>query len=162
MRAPNFVRATGEREIHDGALPFADGDRRLPRIAERTGYGERGANRREIGRDQPLQLGHELVRPLGRRIQREHFDGNQTLACRIVGAEDRTQRARANLMQDSERSEGVRGDIASSVSVQRRTPQEGAFIVTRNGRNRARPIGVLVLLHQSNSASACLTVRATL
>ena len=34
----------------------------------------------EVGRDQPLELGDELVDALGRQIEREQLDGDQAIA----------------------------------------------------------------------------------
>ena len=73
---------------------------------------------RQIGGDQALEFGDELMRPLRREIEFEEFHRDEPLARRIVGAKHRPQRARPDLMKNAKRSEGVRRGSASSVSVQ--------------------------------------------
>jgi hypothetical protein len=102
-----------------------------------------------------MQLDHELLRALGRDVERKQFDRNRTVGIRIVRAEDRPERAGADLMKNSKPPERVRGRSARRVGVQRGLLQERACspIVTRKlGRNLERGRGVLVLSHQSNSA----------
>jgi hypothetical protein len=72
----------------------------------------------QVGGDEPFKLGDQLVRALRWEVEREQLDGDEPLAGRVVGAIDRPQRSRTNLMKNSEGSERVRGRIASSVSVQ--------------------------------------------
>ena len=82
--------------------------------------GERRHQRRvrQIGGDQPLEFGDELMPALRRQVEFEQLDGDEPLARRIVRAKHRSQGSRTNLMKNSKRSEGVRRRSASSVSVQ--------------------------------------------
>ena len=73
---------------------------------------------RETGGNQTVEFRDELMRPLRREIEFEEFHRDESLACRIVGAKHRPQRARPDLMKNAKRSEGVRRGSASSVSVQ--------------------------------------------
>ena len=73
---------------------------------------------REVGRDQPLELGDELVHAFGRQVEAEQLDGDQLVLPGIVGAKHGAERARANLMQNAERTERVRRRGAGSFRVQ--------------------------------------------
>ena len=82
--------------------------------------GERRRQRRvrQLGGDEALEPGHELMPALGRQVECEQLDGHQPLARRIVRAKHRPQRPRTNLMKNSKRSERVRRRSASSFGVQ--------------------------------------------
>src|SRR5262245_50567002 len=55
------------------------------------------------------QLIRKASRLLGRHIQAKDFDRDETVPCRLVGAEDRTEGANTNLMQDPEWAKRWRG-----------------------------------------------------
>src|SRR5213075_2352381 len=59
----------------------------------------------QTGVGSPRQFVGQRLRLFGGHVEPEHFHGDKTIACGLVGAEHRTQRANTNLMQDSERSE---------------------------------------------------------
>jgi hypothetical protein len=65
-----------------------------------------------------LELGREAVDALGRQVEPEEFDGNQTLAIGVVRTKDGTQSAGANLMENPERAEGIERRRIRSVRVQ--------------------------------------------
>jgi len=73
---------------------------------------------RQVRGDQLVELSDELVNALGRNVESEDFDRDGTIVLRMSGAIDRTERAGANLMEDTERPEGVRRRRTSSVRVQ--------------------------------------------
>ena len=45
---------------------------------------------RQVGGDQTLEFGDELMRALGRQVQFEEFDGDEPLASRVIGTKDRS------------------------------------------------------------------------
>ena len=63
---------------------------------------------RQVGSDQPFEIGDELVHAFWRQIEAEKFDGDELVLFRIVGPKNRTERARANLVENAERTERVR------------------------------------------------------
>ena len=73
---------------------------------------------REVGRDQPFEIGDELVHAFGGKVETEEFDGDQLVLTGIVGSKHRAEHARANLMQNAERTERVRRRGAGSFRVQ--------------------------------------------
>ena len=73
---------------------------------------------RQVGGDQPLELGDEPMHALGRQIQTEQLDRDQPVVLGIVRAKHGSQCAGANLMKNTEGTEGVRRRSASSVRVQ--------------------------------------------
>ncbi len=83
-----------------------------------------GADRRdkrgivEACGNNPLELGDELVNALGRKVELEQLDRDQPFARRVVRAKHWSQRAGANLMKNTKRSERVRERSASSFRVQ--------------------------------------------
>ena len=84
-----------------------------------SGRDRRGDDRmRQLGRDQALELGHELVQALRRHVEPQDFDRDQPRAIGIVGTKDRTERSGTDLMQDPERSERVRRRGAGSFRMQ--------------------------------------------
>src|SRR5919109_560192 len=112
-------------------------------------------------RDDPVELGNQLIRAVRRQIEREHLDRDDAIAVRIDGAIDGTQCARADLMDNTKRTECVRSG-AGCVRVQRRTPQGKADsrIVTQrcadsrdrlldSPRNPLRQYGFLVQVNSS-------------
>ena len=82
-----FFRAVGERAL-DACRDRLD-DRRM----EQAGLGR------------ARQLVSERLRLLRRDVEAERFHGDQPIALRLVGAENRPQRTYANLMQHPEGSE---------------------------------------------------------
>ena len=99
--------------------------------------GERRGERRvrQIGRDEALELGDQLMHALGREVEGEQFDGDEPVAHGIVRAEHGTQSAGTNLMKNTKRSEGVRWRSASSIVCSEGLLREGGFMVTRKMRN---------------------------
>jgi bacillithiol biosynthesis cysteine-adding enzyme BshC len=86
---------------------------------------------REVGGNQRLELGHQLMDALRRQIQTKEFDGDQPRLLGLVRAEHGTQDACADLMKYSEWTESVRRRRADSVRVQRGcSSKEGKRIVT--------------------------------
>ena len=73
---------------------------------------------RQLDRNQPLELGDELMDTLGRQIESKQFDGDETIVVRIVRAKDGSRCAGANLMENPERTEGVWRRSTRSVRVQ--------------------------------------------
>jgi hypothetical protein len=96
---------------------------------------------RQFGRDQTLELGHQLVQPLRRHIEPQDFDRDQPSSIGVVGAKDRTERSGTDLMKDPERSERVRRG-AGSFRMQRDISSGRRPIVTR--------LSVLVNKYSSN------------
>ena len=58
------------------------------------------------------------VHALGREVEAEEFDGDELVLLRIVGSKHGAERARANLMENAERTERVRRRGAGSFRVQ--------------------------------------------
>ena len=80
----------------------------------------------EAGFGGARQLVGERLRLLGRDVEPEHLDGDQPIARRLVGAEDGTERANANLMQHPEGAERWRAArMRRVVSGQRRNSSGG-------------------------------------
>jgi hypothetical protein len=73
---------------------------------------------REIRSDQLFELSDELMDALGRQVEPEDLDGDDAILVRVDRAEDGTEDTGANLMKNTERSEGVRWRRAGSVRVQ--------------------------------------------
>jgi hypothetical protein len=73
---------------------------------------------RQVGGDQLVELGDELVNPFRRNVEPEDLDRNGPVVVGMNSAIDRTERAGANLMEDTERPEGVRRRRTGSVGVQ--------------------------------------------
>jgi hypothetical protein len=84
--------------------------------------GDRRDERRilEMCRNDPLELGDELMDALRREIEPEQLDRDEPLARRVICAKHRSQRPGANLMKNTKRSERVRERSARSFRVQRR------------------------------------------
>ena len=97
---------------------------------------------RQIRRDQSLQLLHQLMRALGRKIEAEQFDGDETILLGLIGAEDGTESTCADLVKHAEWAEGVGRRGAGSVRVQWVLLKEGARIVTLK-HTRFNRLGVL-------------------
>jgi len=74
---------------------------------------------RQICRDEAIECGKEARDELGLKVEPELLDGDEPAWVRLVGPEDRTKDAGADLMENTEGSEGVRGRSAGSVRVQR-------------------------------------------
>ena len=72
----------------------------------------------EIRRDQLVELGDELMDALGWQVEPKELDGDDAIGLRVPRPVDRTERPGANLMENAERSEGVRWRGAGSVRVQ--------------------------------------------
>ena len=93
--------------------------REVRRGVDDPGGDGRGDRRvRQIGGDQLLELGDQAVRSLRRKVQPEPFDRNELLLLRIVRAKHGTERARADLMENTKWTEGVRRRSAGGVRVQ--------------------------------------------
>jgi hypothetical protein len=60
----------------------------------------------QVGGDELIELGNELMDAFGRQIQFEELDRNQSFAPRVISAEYRPKRACTNLMENPKRSEG--------------------------------------------------------
>jgi hypothetical protein len=73
---------------------------------------------REVGVNQHLELGHEPMHAIGCQIEAEELDGNQLVLLRIVGAKNRTECARSELMKNAKRTERPRMRGAGSFRVQ--------------------------------------------
>jgi hypothetical protein len=83
----------------------------------------RGERRRDrgvgqIGGNEALQAGDELVDALGRQVETEQLYRNELVLLGIVGSKDRAERTRANLMKNAERTERVRRRGTASFRVQ--------------------------------------------
>jgi hypothetical protein len=72
----------------------------------------------EAAVDQALEFGDELMSALGRQVESEDFDGDETIPVRIVRTKHRTQRAGTDLMKNAKWTEGVRRGGAGSFRVQ--------------------------------------------
>jgi hypothetical protein len=78
--------------------------------------GDRGVG--QIGGNEALQAGDELVDALGRQVETEQLYRNELVLLGIVGSKDRAERTRANLMKNAERTERVRRRGTGSFRVQ--------------------------------------------
>ena len=70
----------------------------------------------ELGGDEPLELGYELMYTFRREIELEDFDCDEAIASRFVRTEDRSQHPCTDLMKNTKWTERVRG--AGGVLVQ--------------------------------------------
>jgi hypothetical protein len=73
---------------------------------------------REIDGEQSFELTDELVHAFGRKVEAEKLDGDELVLAGIVSSKHRAEHARANLMQNAERTERVRRRGAGSFRVQ--------------------------------------------
>jgi len=73
---------------------------------------------REAGRNQALELSHQLVDAFGRQIETERFYRDQAIAVGIVRAKDGTYSTGANLMENPEWTENVWRRRSRSVRLQ--------------------------------------------
>ena len=73
---------------------------------------------RQVRGDQLLELGDELMDAFRREIEAEDLDRDDAIRLRMDRTVDGTKGASANLMENAERSEGVRWRGAGSVRVQ--------------------------------------------
>ena len=73
---------------------------------------------RQLSSDQRLERGNELMHALGWQVEREAFDGNETLALSIVRAINRPESPCTDLMKNTKRSERVWRRSAGSFRVQ--------------------------------------------
>ena len=73
---------------------------------------------RPLGRDQSLELRHELVQAFGRQIEPEQFDGDEPIAIGIERSKHGPQSAGANLMENPEWTESVWRRATRRVRVQ--------------------------------------------
>src|SRR5438128_1234067 len=78
---------------------------------------------RNGGADLLERLCDELMHTLGWQVESEKFDGDKSIALRIVGTEDRTEYAGSNLMKNAKWTEGIVGCGASGFRLQWKTPQ---------------------------------------
>jgi hypothetical protein len=73
-----------------------------------------------VRRDEPAQRFGEPCDVLGDVLETKGLDGDESIALRVVGAENRSQDAAADLMQDAVRAEGGRrGEPGGLVERQR-------------------------------------------
>ena len=70
-----------------------------------------------------LQGRDKQRRAVGRQVELKQLDRGEPVLVRIVGAEDRSQRASANLVEHAKRTERVWRRGAGRFRVQRGTPQ---------------------------------------
>jgi len=73
---------------------------------------------RQLGRDELLETGYQLVNALGWKVQTEEFDRNQPLALSVISAKHGPKRPRTNLMKNPKRSERFWSRRAGSFRVQ--------------------------------------------
>jgi hypothetical protein len=73
---------------------------------------------RQIDRNQLLEIGDELMHTLGRQIELEQLDSDETVLFLVIRAKNGAEHAGANLMENAEWSESVRVRRAGSVRVQ--------------------------------------------
>ena len=76
------------------------------------------ARMREIRGDQPLQFVDELMDALRRKVELEQFDRDEPIAVWFVRAEDGSESPGADLVENAEWTEGVRGAGIRSFRVQ--------------------------------------------
>src|SRR6185436_65358 len=108
--ADDHVERIGGHEVH----------RQVRRHIGDAGRERRGnPGVRQVGGDQSLELGDQLVSALGRKIDTKNFDGNEPILFRLVGAKDRAKSTGADLVKHAKRSESVGRRSAGSVRVQR-------------------------------------------
>jgi len=74
----------------------------------------------EVRVDDSLELGDQLMHALGRQVELEQLDRDQPFPRCVVGPENGTERAGADLMKNTKRSERVRKRTTRSFGVQRR------------------------------------------
>ena len=77
-----------------------------------------------------FELGDELMPALGRQVEFEEFDGDESLARRVVRTKHRTQRAGTDLMKNAKRTERPWMRSAGSFRVQREDSSGRRWIVT--------------------------------
>jgi hypothetical protein len=79
---------------------------------------------RQIGVDDALEPGDELVRGVRRQVELEQFYRNETFTFGVVAAINGSESTSANLMKNAKRSERIRSAV---FRVQLWTPREGRF-----------------------------------
>jgi len=79
---------------------------------------------RQVGVDDPLEPGDELMRNVRRQIQLEQLYRNEAFAFGVVAAINGSESTSANLMENAKRSERIRSAV---FRVQLWTPREGRF-----------------------------------
>ncbi len=82
------------------------------------GERRRDGRMREIGRDELLELGHELMNALGRHVELEQLHRDEAILIGFVCAKHRTERSGADLMQNTKWTERVGKRRAGSFRVQ--------------------------------------------
>jgi hypothetical protein len=80
---------------------------------------------RERDRHQLVELGDQTMDAVGRHIEPKQFDGDESIAIRIVRTKDRSQCASADLMENPKWTERLSRRATVSFRVQWKTPQEG-------------------------------------
>src|SRR6184192_1309989 len=108
--ADEDVKGVGGRE-------FLNEVRRAARI-EPGGERRSDARMRESGGDDSLQLSDELMNAFRRQLEAEEFDRDEAIALGFVRAKDGSESPGADLMENAEWTEGVRGAGISSFRVQ--------------------------------------------
>ena len=114
--------AGGAREI-DRAGQLGDEGQRLVERRRRV------VPHRDVERfGRAAQRKRESLGLFGDDVEAEDLDGDETVARRLIGAEDGTERANANLVQDPEWAEcGRRRKCAGVLSCQRRNSSGGSL-----------------------------------
>ena len=104
------------------------GDEVLREIGRGAGdaSGDRCGNRRmrQVGRDELLEFGDELMHALGRNVQAKQLDRHEPILIGFVRAKNWSKRSGSNLMQDAKGTERVGKRRATGFRVQRETPNE--------------------------------------
>ena len=93
---------------------------------------------REIGVDDTLEPGDELMRDVRLKVELEELYRNETFAFRVVAAIDGSESASANLMKNAKWSERIGRRTAGVFRVQLWTPREGRFS-NRNIEHSSQP-----------------------
>jgi len=73
----------------------------------------------KVGSDQKVECGDEPPGGVGGKVEPELLDGDQSTWVRLIRAKDGAEDAGANLVENTEGTEGVRRRRAGSVRVQR-------------------------------------------
>ena len=74
---------------------------------------------RQIGGDEPLELGHQLVHLVRGKINAEQLDGDEAIFLGLVRTKNGTEGPGTDLMEYAKWSEGVRRRSTDSVRAQR-------------------------------------------
>jgi hypothetical protein len=83
--------------------------------------------KRQLRRNEMLERREQLMHALGRHVQLEDLDGDETLPLRIVATKHGSEGASTNLMKNAKRSERIGRRAARGFRLQLWTPREGRF-----------------------------------